>query len=218
MVETSGTRELINPAKIRHDLERFIRGYPLTARMQHYKNGAIKRLESEQDPRVRDLAGRVIKHADRALQAAENGDLDHFAQEFERVIRHSIILQLPEFEEAIKTKLYKNAGEGKKGHYGPVKKIIKWLYLNSTENTDIFEKWRKTRKIIETGNGEKWSLFAHRIDETIDALGNVKPEDYEYFYADRSGEDPEDDEAQIIEIPVTVGSIKTALSRIRKDI
>jgi hypothetical protein len=93
-----------------------------------------------------------------------------------------------------------------------VRKILTWLYLNSGENADIFERWRKTRKIIKTENGERWSLVACRIDETIDALGSVKPDDYEYFYVDRRNE-----EEEIFLIPVDVPKIKRTLKTIIEE-
>ncbi len=187
MVETSGTRELINPAKIRHDLERFIRGYPLTARMQHYKNGAIKRLESEQDPRVRDLAGRVIKSADTALQAYENGDFDHFAQEFERVIRHSIILQLPEFEEAIKTKLRSDTGKRKLGFRGSLYRMLECFFwdLDLSEPDQLFRHWIKAAasKTIESNDGRKWRYKSVQIHYP-EGEDSEHPRNFEYFYAE----------------------------------
>lgn len=151
----------------------------------------------------------MIREAKTAFELFQAGDIERALIAYDHMHGHRAKYNLPLQEKASQGQ----RGEGKIGKYGTVRKILTWLYQNSPENTDIFEKWRKTRKIIETGNGEKWSLVAYRIDETIDALRNVKPEDYEYFYADRRDED-----AELDLIPVTVGSIKTALSRIRKDI
>lgn len=178
--------------------------------------GALKALAKKQaknNERRVDLR-LMITYGNLALQALDKRDFNRLINDFDLLTQYREKSNIPYFEKVAQS----NRAKGKTGQYGPVRKIVECLYLNSLDNTDIFERWRKTRKIIETGNGEKWSLFAYRIDETIDALRNVKPEDYEYFYADRSGEDPEDDDVQLVEIPVTVGSIKTALSRIRKDI
>ena len=206
MVKTDGTSDEVDQISQR-SIDRYNENRMATTRINFYIDQAEQRLNTIQDKNAQEDLRWLITFGQKALDYLKSKDVDGLLQAFDQMHKYREKCNLPFYGQ-------KERAKGKKEKYGPVRKILTWLDMNYPENSDIFEEWRKTRKIIATGNGEKWSLFAYRIDETIDTLGNVKPEDYEYFYADRSGEDPEDDEVQINEIPVTVGSIKTALSRI----
>jgi hypothetical protein len=205
MVETDGTSTL------REQLERMFNP-PEDEYIQQFIDMAQARLpvaEREQNEELRVHLLEMIRYSKTAMKHFEQGKLGAGLVAIGWMHEHRAKCGLP-YE---LSKAQGMRGEGKTGKYGPVRKILTWLYLEAPENADIFERWRKTRKAIDTGNGEKWLLFATRIDESFDALGTVKPADYEYFYADRSDEDTE-----IIHIPVSVEKIKRTLKTIKKEI
>jgi hypothetical protein len=63
-----------------------------------------------------------------ALQAITDGDIDHFAQAFERVIRRTVELKLPEIETDIKSKQAAKGGKGKGASYEPLRLLAIKLY------------------------------------------------------------------------------------------
>lgn len=231
MVKTGGTSEFDDQirkvfGRINYLLENPL---PFSERTKFYIDHANLRLEIVQDEQAQgdqpisewetskreakyaqaqgDLRA-LIREGNKALEFFTANDLDRALQAYDRMHEYRAKCNLPLYESAAQSK----RAQGKTGKYGPVRKILTWLDMNYPENSDIFECWRKTREIIETGNGEKWSLESGRIMWTEDSGGSVKPEDYEYFYADRS-----DEGAQLNLIPVTVGNIRTTLSGIRED-
>ena len=218
MVENGDTSDFAHDrALVKRWAERINNPPSVQDHIQFFIDSAQSRLQvarHEQDGKAEFEMRALIREAETALQHFEAGEINKAIIAYDHMHEHRAKYSLPLFESIAQQK----RAQGKTGKFGPVRKILTWLDMNSPENTDIFERWRKTLEIIETGNGEKWSLESQRIMWTEDSGGSVKPEDYEYFYADRSGEDPEDDDVQIVEIPVTVGNIKIALSRIRKEI
>ena len=62
-----------------------------------------------------DLLEWMLVHIKEARGALVKGDIDHFAQAFERVIQHRIKAGIPGFEEALKSKGQSEAGRKKRG-------------------------------------------------------------------------------------------------------
>jgi len=205
MVETDGTSPL------REQLERMLNP-PEDEYIQQFIDMAQARLpvaEREQNEELRIHLLEMIRYSNAAMKHFEQGKIGAGLVAIGWVHEHRAKCGLPyELHKA-----HRKSGEGKAGKYGPVRKILTWLYLEAPENADIFERWRMAQNVIETGNGDKWLLDTTRIDESFDALGTVKPADYEYFYADRSDED-----TGIIHIPVSVEKIKRTLKTIEKEI
>lgn len=91
--------------KLLQSLERYKESYPYAARLEHYKSAARKYLKvnkvakGSSDKHPCEL---VLMHADEAIGAAQRGDFDHFAHNFERVIRESINSNLPAFVDKAK--------------------------------------------------------------------------------------------------------------------
>jgi hypothetical protein len=106
MVETDGTSE-----KLRVFFKRYMELYPAKARVNRYKDATLFRYKIESDPKTRENIRVLLTSAKLSLQAIEKGDIDHFAQEFERVIRDSVNLpvQLPDVEK-VQSQVAKNMG------------------------------------------------------------------------------------------------------------
>ena len=97
----------------------------------------------------------LIREGNKALEFFTANDVDRALDAYDRMHEYRDKCNLPLYESAAQSK----RAQGKTGKYGPVRKILTWLDMNYLEDSDIFEKWRKTRKI---GSSEKYvGSFRH---------------------------------------------------------
>ena len=88
-----------------------------------------------------DLLEWMLVHIKEARAALDKGDIDRFAQAFERVIQHRIKAGIPSFEEALKSKGQSTAGKGKEGYIGPMKITIGMIVdaIGSAKLSDVLD-------------------------------------------------------------------------------
>ena len=186
-MDREGARKPIDSAKIRQDFERFIREYPARAKVQHYVQEAKKRQPVEASPRLQDQIRLLLTEAKIAEKAIEAQDLDLFAQAFERIIRHSIDLQLPKFADAVKAKLRSDTGKGKLGFRGSLYRMLECFFwdLDLSEPDQIFRLWIKAAasKTIERKDGRKWRYKSVQIHYP-EGEDSEHPRNFEYLYAE----------------------------------
>jgi len=81
-----------------------------------------------------NLIRALENNAQTALQALSDGDIDHFAQEFERVIRRTVELNLPEHDKVMEQANQRNRANVRAKNFAKIKQRAKDLYDNGNWN------------------------------------------------------------------------------------
>lgn len=180
--------------RLRDYLKSYQEQYPATARLDHYVKEAQARLEGDADRQEADSVRRLLGHANAAREALSAADVDRFAQAFERVIRLTVTLHLPEIDKAAQRERGRKS-KGRKGKREALATILEQVCdeIGSTDPQKVLAYWRED-------DGEDNSCwFRHGL--------SWNPAGDKYGYESKLGKGK-----------ATEGAIRTALSRYRKRI
>ena len=181
---------------IREAFKRYQQEYPATARLDYYLKAAQARkamATDEESNTIRDLE----RNVEIALQALSDGDIDHFAQQFERVIRRTVELNLPEHDKVMERVKQASAGEGNKGKTKDFAKMLKRIceQIGSTETPDVLKHWQRFDNQDEAEENPRPHVWAVNNGSLFD-----------YWYADERD----------LEQPASIEKIRMAMTRLRK--
>jgi ClpP class serine protease len=139
--------------KVRDDfLKQYRENYPATARLEHYRREAQKYREGnevvdvlvevtvdEKETKHTNLTRHPVRELEirigEAQQALDKGDIDHFAQAFEQVIRHTVELNLPEHDKVMERANQSKRANVRAESYATLKKQAIKLYENGNWNS-----------------------------------------------------------------------------------
>ena len=123
--------------KLQQVFEQYNKQYPASARLDRYEQDAQRMLDDGNEQA--DLLEWMLVHIKEARAALNKGDIDHFAQAFERVIQHRIKAGIPDYEAAVKREFPQKGGRGKRGRWGPLKSTLQLIVdeIGSSKLDDV---------------------------------------------------------------------------------
>jgi len=161
---------------VRQVFDKIIKEYPVKVRLQHYVHQAEIRQETETKVFELQLIRELLAEAGQARQAIDSQDLDHFAQAFEQVMRRAFVLEIIDFEAAIKEQ-----GDYVKGLEAELRNRAnprEGGLAKAAKNTTMLKAKENALRIWEERNRGQWpelrtdSQFYRYIMDTYDAPKN----------------------------------------------
>jgi len=155
--------------ELREFFKRYQQGYSAAARLEYYFEAAQSRKET-----ATESEAAVILMLERNIQTAEQAiaksDIDRFAQAFERTIRRTVELNLPQYDETQRRVRANYANKAKNENYAKLESFAIKQYENG--------QWHSTRqasiRLID-------SVVKYAKDEKLPTLKNPQDRIYRWL-------------------------------------
>lgn len=150
--------------QLKQDLERYMQEYPAKAKVQHYIDQAKRRQLTEKDAYLLDQIRSLLIEARIAQRAIEAQDLDLTCQAFERIIRHSINLQLPDLYSALAGVRGRKGGIASRRPPGPLRAVLEAICaeIGSYDSPTVLNWWSRWQDpdTAEKGVAMQYEIWA----------------------------------------------------------